>query len=97
MFRLSSREICSVTWTRFPATARLIVWTSRPISSGTVEIWFEDTYEWHPPYTGYGCPEKKPRGTHFGHAALVQMKTRGAQDFQMRGKATFPMKIFPAL
>jgi len=68
---------------------------------GTVEIWFEDTYEWHPPYSQYTkpfrCPDPVPRDTNFGHAALVQMKTRGAKDFQMRGKATFPMKLFPNL
>jgi len=68
---------------------------------GTVEIWFEDTYEWHPPYSQYTkpfrCPDNVPRDTYFGHAALVQMKTRGAKDFQMRGRATFPMKIFPNL
>jgi hypothetical protein len=68
---------------------------------GTVEIWFEDTYEWHPPYSQYTrpfrCPDKVTRDTNFGHAALVQMKTRGANDFQMRGKATFPMRLFPGL
>jgi hypothetical protein len=68
---------------------------------GKVEIWFEDTYEWHPPYSQYTkpkrCPDIKPRNTHFLHAALVQMKTRGAKDFQMRGKAKFDMKLFPNL
>jgi hypothetical protein len=68
---------------------------------GTVEIWFEDTYEWHPPYSQYTkpfrCPDNVPRDTNFGHAALVQMKTRGAKDFQMREKAKFPMKLFPNL
>jgi|APLak6261659120_1056016.scaffolds.fasta_scaffold01413_1 hypothetical protein len=73
--------------------------------NGTVEIWFEDTYEWHPPYSQYTKPQRCPdigtpgakRDTNFGHAALVQMKTRGAKDFQMRGKASFPMKLFPGL
>ena len=68
---------------------------------GTVEIWFEDTYEWHPPYSQYTkpmkCPNPSKRDTNFGHAALVQMKKRGAKDFQMRGYAKFPMKIFPNL
>jgi hypothetical protein len=68
---------------------------------GSVEIWFEDTYEWHPVYSQYTkpirCPNAVDRDSNFGHAALVQMKTRGAKDFQMRGKATFPMKIFPKL
>lgn len=72
---------------------------------GTVEVWFEDTYEWHPPYSQYTKPQRCPdigtpgakRETNFGHAALVQMKTRGAKDFQMRGRASFPMNIFPGL
>ena len=72
---------------------------------GTVDVWFEDTYEWHPPYSQYTKPQRCPdigtpgakRDTNFGHAALVQMKTRGAKDFQMRGRATFPMKLFPGL
>ena len=70
---------------------------------GTVDVWFEDTYEWHPPYSQYrprcpdiGTPGAK-RDTNFGHAALVQMKTRTAKDFQMRGRASFPMTIFPGL
>jgi hypothetical protein len=72
---------------------------------GTVEVWFEDTYEWHPPYSRYTKPQRCPdigtpgakRDTNFGHAALVQMKTRGAKDFEMRGRASFPMNIFPGL
>ena len=72
---------------------------------GTVEVWFEDTYEWHPPYSQYTKPQRCPdrntpgakRDTNFGHAALVQMKTRGAKDFQMRGRASFPINIFPGL
>jgi peptidoglycan hydrolase-like protein with peptidoglycan-binding domain len=70
---------------------------------GTVDVWFEDTYEWHPPYSQYkprcpdiGTPGAK-RDSNFGHAALVQMKARTAKDFQMRGRASFPMKIFPGL
>lgn len=72
---------------------------------GTVDVWFEDTYEWHPPYSQYVRPRRCPdigtpgakRDTNFGHAALVQMKTRGAKDFQMRGRASFPMNLFPGL
>jgi hypothetical protein len=68
---------------------------------GKVFVWFEDTYEWHPTYSQYTkpfrCPDDVPRDTVFGHAALVQMKTRGAKDFQMRGQAEFPMRIFPNL
>ena len=73
---------------------------------GTVELWFEDTYEWHPTYSQYTRPFKCPdtnakglvqRDTIFLHAAMVQMKTRGARDFQMRANATFPMKIFSNL
>jgi hypothetical protein len=66
----------------------------------------EDTYEWHPTYSQYTRPFKCPntnaekevqRKTLFLHAAMVQMKTRGAKDFKMRGNATFPMNIFPGL
>jgi hypothetical protein len=72
---------------------------------GTVDVWFEDTYEWHPPFSQYTKPQRCPdigtpgakRDTNFGHAALVQMKTRGAQDYQMRGRATFKLSIFPGL
>lgn len=73
---------------------------------GTVELWFEDTYEWHPSYSQYTKPFKCPdtnakgavqRDTIFLHAAMVQMKTRGAKDFKMRGNAKFTMKIFPGL
>jgi hypothetical protein len=72
---------------------------------GTVDVWFEDTYEWHPVYSQYTRPQRCPdigtpgakRDTNLGHAALVQMKTRTAKDFQMRGRASFPMNIFPGL
>lgn len=73
---------------------------------GTVELWFEDTYEWHPTYSQYTRPFKCPntnaektvqRNTLFLHAAMVQMKTRGARDFKMRGNATFPMTLFVEL
>jgi hypothetical protein len=62
----------------------------------TAEIWFEDTYEWHPSFRVYGCPEVQKRDTHFLHAAMVQMKTRGAADFQMHVEVTFQMSLFPA-
>lgn len=67
---------------------------------GTVEVWFEDTYEWHPVYPQYTkptCPDPGVRDTNFGHAAFVQMKRRGAKDYQMRGYASFPMRLFPGL
>ena len=75
-------------------------------NKGTIELWFEDTYEWHPTYSQYTKPFKCPntnatgavqRDTIFLHAAMVQMKKRGAKDFKMRGNATFPMKIFQGL
>ena len=73
---------------------------------GTIELWFEDTYEWHPTYSQYTqplvCPNTNVTGqvnreTTFLHAAMVQMKKKGARDFQMRGNATFLMKIFSGL
>jgi hypothetical protein len=73
---------------------------------GIVELWFEDAYEWHPTYSQYTRPFKCPntnatglvqRDTTFLHAAMVQMKKRGARDFKMRANAAFAMKIFTDL
>ena len=69
---------------------------------GQVEIWFEDTYEWHPTYKLYtnpvcNDPLKGKRDTVFLHAAMVQMKTRGAADYTMRGRAMFDIKLFPGM
>jgi hypothetical protein len=69
---------------------------------GQVEIWFEDTYEWHPTYKLYTNPVcddplKGKRNTVFLHAAMVQMKTRGAADYTMRGRAMFDIKLFPGI
>jgi hypothetical protein len=69
---------------------------------GQVEIWFEDTYEWHPTYKLYtnpvcNDPLKTQRNTVFLHAAMVQMKTRGAADYTMRGRAMFDIKLFPGI
>ena len=73
---------------------------------GTVELWFEDSYEWHPTYSQYTRPFKCPntnatglveRDTIFLHAAMVQMKKRGARDYLMRGNAAYAMKIFTDL
>jgi hypothetical protein len=68
---------------------------------GIVQVWFEDTYEWHPPYSQYTlprrCSDPAKRDTNFLHAACVQMKKRRAKDFQMKGRWTFLMKLFPNL
>jgi peptidoglycan hydrolase-like protein with peptidoglycan-binding domain len=68
---------------------------------GVVEVWFEDTYEWHPTYSQYTapirCPNPVDRDSLFLHAAAVQMKRRGAKDYQMRGRFTFLIDRFPGL
>src|SRR5262249_49197698 len=62
----------------------------------TIKVWFLDCYEWHPIY-----PQILPkcdgstRQTNFLHAALVQLKREGAEDYWMRGEATFPFSVFP--
>lgn len=63
------------------------------MAAKTVKIWFKDSYEWHP--VCEGCYTKfaddEVRVTNSLHAALVQMKDRGAADYWMLGEATFPM------
>ncbi len=62
----------------------------------TVKLWFMDSYEWHPVCPGFY--EKKDddfvRTTNSMHAALVEMKSKGAADYWMVGEATMPMWMF---
>jgi hypothetical protein len=43
-----------------------------------------------------GTPGAK-RDTHFGHAALVQMKNKGREGFSDERQSLIPDKIFPGL
>jgi hypothetical protein len=56
----------------------------------TVKVWFQDKYEWHPNYPGlysyFDDDERRP--TNGIHAAFVEMKSKGAADYWMKGEAT---------
>jgi hypothetical protein len=67
-------------------------------SSGTLHVWFQDRYEWHPYYPGIYTvhAEDATRETNCVHAAFVEMKTRGAKDYWMIGEATVPASVLPA-
>ncbi len=62
----------------------------------TAKIWFRDIYEWHPVCNGYYIKHADDivRNTNSLHAALVQMKNEGAQDYWMQGESTFPFSLF---
>jgi hypothetical protein len=57
-------------------------------------VWFQDRYEWHPVYEGLYDRQAgdNPRSTNCIHAAFVEMKKEGAQDYWMKGEATVPMQ-----
>ena len=62
-----------------------------------VKIFFKDIYEWHPvcePF--YGTPKTGDavRGDNSLHAAMVEMKDKGARDYWMIGEAIRPMSVF---
>jgi hypothetical protein len=61
-----------------------------------VKIWFMDSYEWHPVAKGYyqKWPDDQARINNVIHAALVEMKDKGAADFWMIGEAKFPISKF---
>jgi len=63
--------------------------------AGTVHIWFQDRYEWHPVYPGlYTVKEGDVvRETNCVHAAFVELKSSGAADFWMKGEATVPLNV----
>ncbi len=66
------------------------------LDAQTVTISFRDIYEWHPVRKGVNDlhDDDDIRNTNSLHAALVQMKLKGAADFWMVGTATFPMSKF---
>jgi hypothetical protein len=65
-------------------------------AAGTVHVWFQDRYEWHPFYPGLyaAFSDDSARETNCVHAALVEEKTQGAADFWMKGEATVPLSLF---
>lgn len=65
-------------------------------AAGTVDVWFKDRYDFHP--VGFGYTNKGTgdiiRITNCVHAAAVEAKTSGAQDYWMQGEATVPLSLF---
>lgn len=60
------------------------------------KLWFKDSYEWHPVCPGFYTKfsDDVVRETNSLHAALVEMKDRGAADYWMVGEATLPLSVF---
>jgi hypothetical protein len=58
-----------------------------------LRVWFQDRYEWHPVYPFYSffSDDRPVRQDNCLHAALVELKTSGAADFWMKGKAEVPL------
>lgn len=54
-----------------------------------VHVWFADRYEWHPVYKGLYTKKSGDvaRATNCVHAAAVEMKAEGANDYWMYGHA----------
>lgn len=67
--------------------------------AGTLHVWFQDRYEWHPSYRFYShFPGDGPRDTNCIHAALVELKAGGvAKDYWMKGEATVPLSVLPTI
>ncbi len=61
----------------------------------TIHVWFKDRYEWHPVYPGLYTKmhgdDDDPRDTNCIHAAMVEMKDKGAADYWMKGEVTVPL------
>lgn len=63
-------------------------------AAGTIHVWFQDRYEWHPYGYGYAAlPGDAVRGTNCVHAAAVEMQSSGAADYWMFGNATVPLSL----
>jgi hypothetical protein len=64
-------------------------------TEGVVYVWFQDRYEWHPLYPRLYSVKSGDvwRPTNCVHAALVELKTRGAADFWMKGVAKVPLSV----
>jgi len=57
---------------------------------GSLRVWFQDRYEWHPDYSGLytRLGGDEVRGTNGIHAAMVEVKNEGAADYWMKGEYT---------
>ncbi len=69
------------------------------VSQGTVHVWFQDRYEFHPVYPFYkqfptDTVGGKPRQTNCVHAAAVELKAGTAADFWMFGETIVPLSLF---
>ena len=67
-------------------------------SDDTVRVWFQDRYEFHPVYPGIYTKSSGDfvRGDNCVHAAAVEMKSQGAQDYWMKGQAVVPLSLITA-
>jgi len=61
----------------------------------TVRVWFQDRYEFHPVFPGlYSAePGDFQRADNCVHAAAVEMKSRGAQDYWMKGQTAVALSL----
>lgn len=61
----------------------------------TIHVWFQDRYEWHPYYPEIYSffPDDVSRPTNCLHAALVELKSKGAADYWMKGEAIVPLDV----
>jgi hypothetical protein len=63
-------------------------------AAGTVHVWFQDRYEWHPVGFGYKhFADDSRRGSNCVHAAMVELKSSGAKDYWMIGDAVVPLSL----
>ena len=63
-------------------------------AAGTVHVWFQDRYEWHPVGYGYSLfSGDGVRWTNCVHAAAVELQSSGAADYWMFGNATVPLSL----
>jgi hypothetical protein len=74
-------------------------------SKDAVRVWFQDRYNWHPFYPFYdviGPTREFPDSGDFRrpnnsvHAAMVEMKDKGAKDFWMKGQGEVALSLIAA-
>jgi hypothetical protein len=62
-------------------------------TAGTLHVWFQDRYEWHPVYPFYQkYSGDYLRPTNCVHATAVELKSGDARDYWMKGEATISLK-----
>ena len=63
------------------------------LDAGEITVWFQDCYEWHPVFAGFYDYQTGDSDRQYPliHAAMVEMKLKGAADYWMKGEATVPL------